>query len=199
MFRGFRKISLIDFPGQIASTIFTAGCNFSCPWCHNRELVVPEFYEKIPVIQEEDIETYLLSKKGKIGGVCITGGEPTIWGERLADFFTWCLKNGFLTKLDTNGYLPEILNNYLERGLLSFIAMDIKNIFSKYGGTVGLVSVNIENIKESVRLIKKSGVLHQFRTTLVTGLVNKEEIEALSREIGEQIVFQEYRPANQSV
>ena len=194
MFRGIQKISLIDFPGLIAATVFTAGCNFRCPWCQNRDLIVPELYEKIPEIAEEDVEAFLISKKGKISGICVSGGEPTIWGERLAGFFEWCLKNGFLTKLDTNGYLPGILKRYLSRGLLSFVAMDIKNIFSKYGKTVGLDSVDLEKIKDSIGLIRKSGIPHQFRTTLVTGIVERYEITRLSNEIGEQIVIQEYRP-----
>jgi pyruvate formate lyase activating enzyme len=193
MFRGLQKISLIDFPGQIAATVFTAGCNFRCPWCHNPDLVYPGFYDKIPPIEEEDVGTYLLSKKGKIQGVCVTGGEPTVWGERLSAFLKWCIKNGFLTKLDTNGYLPDVLKSYLKEGVLSFVAMDIKNTFGKYGKTVGLDSVDIEKIKESIGLIRKSGIDHRFRTTMVHGLVDRGEMEALSREIGEEILFQEYR------
>lgn len=193
MFRGIQKVSLIDYPGRIAATFFTAGCNFNCPWCHNRKLVVPDLYARIPEIPEDDAFNYLLSRKGLIQGVCVTGGEPALWGERLAVFFKWCKENGFLTKLDTNGYLPDILGDYIDRKLLTFIAMDIKNIFEKYALTAGLDSIDTGNIKGSIDLIAGSGIPHRFRTTLVPGLVDRQDMEAMAKEIGEEIVFQEYR------
>ena len=90
MFRGIRKVSLIDYPGMIASTLFTGGCNFNCPWCHNRGLVEPELLAQIPEIPEEEVYNYLMTRNGLIQGVCATGGEPALWGERLAAFFAWC-------------------------------------------------------------------------------------------------------------
>ncbi|MGA2142228.1 MAG: anaerobic ribonucleoside-triphosphate reductase activating protein [Brevinematales bacterium] len=195
MFRGIQKVSLIDYPGRIASTFFTAGCNFNCPWCHNRKLVFPDLYAQIPEITEDDAFNYLLSRKGLIQGVCVTGGEPSLWGERLELFFKRCKENGFLTKLDTNGYLPGALKGYLDSNFLDFVAMDIKNTFGKYARTAGLDSIDTGKINESIDLIKRSGISHQFRTTVVPGLVDREEMEALSLEIGEKIVFQEYRAA----
>ncbi len=196
MFKGIQKVSLIDFPGYIVSTLFTGGCNFNCQWCHNRILVEKDSLKKIPDILEEEIKNFLLSRKGKIEGVCITGGEPTLWGEKLAHFIKWCIENGFLVKLDTNGYLPDILESYIKRGLLDFIAMDIKNTFEKYSQTVGLPSLDIERIKKSISLIKTSGIKYQFRTTLVPKIVNKEEMEEMEDLLGEKIIFQEYVETN---
>ncbi len=193
MFRGIRKTSLIDYPSRIVSTLFTGGCNFRCSWCHNWDLVNYDSYSTIPVIEEEDVETYLLSIKGKIEGVCVSGGEPTLWGERLAVFLNWCRKKDMLTKLDTNGYLPDVLEGYFDKNLLTFVAMDIKNIFDRYGETVGMVSIDMGKIKRSIDMIRTSGVPHQFRTTLVPDLVFEDEIKKVSAEIGEVIVFQEYR------
>jgi pyruvate formate lyase activating enzyme len=193
MFRALIKFSLIDFPSRIASTLFTGGCNFRCPWCHNAELISYDSFSRLAVIEEEDVETYLLSKKEKIEGVCVSGGEPTLWGERLALFFGWCIRNGFSTKLDTNGYLPDVLEEYVKMKLLNFVAMDIKNIFSKYPETAGVKSIDVDKIKKSIEIIKSSGLPHQFRTTMVPGLVIEEEIKSLSRELGEDIVMQEYR------
>ncbi len=193
MFRGIQKTSLIDYPPYISSTLFTGGCNFRCPWCHNWDLVLPELYEKLPVIKEDEVKDYLVSKKGKIQGVCVTGGEPTLWGERLAGFFDWCRKNGFLTKLDTNGYLPDVLKGYIDRNLLDFIAMDIKNTFPKYKKTTGMTELDIKRIKKSIKIIQDSGVRHQFRTTLVPGLVEENEIKIIEEDLEEEILFQEYR------
>jgi len=193
MFKGIQKVSLIDYPGKVACTLFTAGCNFRCPWCHNRELVLPELYEKKEEIKEDAIQTFLLSRRGKIQGVCITGGEPTLWGDRLAKFLKWCKENIFSTKLDTNGYLPEVLKSYINEGLLDYIAMDIKNVFSKYPETVGMETLDLEKIRSSIEIIKNSGLPHQFRTTLVPDLVDSEEMENFARELGEAIVFQEYQ------
>ncbi|MGC8764872.1 MAG: anaerobic ribonucleoside-triphosphate reductase activating protein [Brevinematia bacterium] len=189
MFKGIQKVSLIDFPGHIATTLFTGGCNFNCQWCHNRPLVEKERLKLLPDIFEEEIKAFLTHRKGKIEGVCITGGEPTIWGERLADFMKWCKENELLVKLDTNGYLPEVLESYIKRGLVDFIAMDIKNNFDKYPMTVNVLNLNIERIKRSIEIIKTSGVKYQFRTTLIPGLVSKEEIE---KSFSEKIYFQQY-------
>lgn len=190
MFKGIQKVSLIDFPNHIATTLFTGGCNFNCFWCHNRSLVEPEKLALLPDISEDDIKSFLLSRKGKIEGVCITGGEPTIWGERLANFMQWCKSHNFLVKLDTNGYNPDILESYIKRNLLDFIAMDIKNTFDKYAETVGVKALKIERIKKSIEIIKNSGLEYQFRTTVVPNLVSKEKITEF---FGNHIKLQEYR------
>jgi pyruvate formate lyase activating enzyme len=191
MFKGIQKLSLVDFPDVIATTLFTGGCNFRCNWCYNFDLVLPERLSRIKEIPESEVKDFLLERKGKIEGVCITGGEPTIWGERLADFLNWCKKNGFLVKLDTNGYLPEVLQDYIEKKLLDFIAMDIKNTFKKYSLTCG-VEIDIKKIKDSIKIIKESSIKHQFRTTLVPELVSAEEMKSMEEFIGEKLVFQEF-------
>ncbi|MEJ5284309.1 MAG: anaerobic ribonucleoside-triphosphate reductase activating protein [Brevinematales bacterium] len=195
MFKGIQKLTLIDYPEHIATTLFTGGCNFNCFWCHNRSLVEKEKLSILPDIPEENIQSFLLSRKGKIEGVCITGGEPTIWGERLAKFMKWCKDNDFLVKLDTNGYNPDVLLSYLSKGLLDYIAMDIKNTFDKYPDTVGIKNLDIERIKKSIEIIKNSGIAHQFRTTVVTNLVEKDKLEEI---VGEKIVFQEYIPVEKA-
>ncbi len=189
MFKGIQKVSLIDYPGHIATTLFTGGCNFNCLWCHNRILVEKESLSNLPTISEEEIKSFLISRKGKIEGVCITGGEPTLWRDKLSLFMKWCKENGFLVKLDTNGYLPDVLKNYIDNKLVDFIAMDIKNTFEKYSQTVNVTDLDIERIKTSIEIIKNSGLPYQFRTTLVPNLVNRKEIEEF---FGEGIEFQEY-------
>ncbi|MCX7820676.1 MAG: anaerobic ribonucleoside-triphosphate reductase activating protein [Brevinematales bacterium] len=191
MFKGIQKVSLIDYPGYIATTLFTGGCNFDCFWCHNRSLVETDKLSLLPDVPEETIKSYLLARKGKIEGVCITGGEPTLWGKQLAEFMSWCKEHNFRVKLDTNGYLPEVLLFYIENKLLDFIAMDIKNTFDKYPETVGVNNLDIERIKKSIEIIKNSGIKHQFRSTIVPVLVEKDKLEIL---VGEKIVFQEYVP-----
>ena len=193
MFKGIQKVTLIDFPGVIAATLFTGGCNFRCPWCHNWGLVDPAVVEKSPEISEEEIEAYLRSRAGKIGGVCITGGEPTLHGKYLTPFLFRCKDFGLKVKLDTNGYEPDILKSYIERGLLDYIAMDIKNTFEKYPTTVGLPYVDIDRIERSIRIIKSSRIPHHFRTTVIPALVDPAEMRAMAEVIGEPIVLQEFR------
>ncbi len=193
MFKGIQKVSLIDYPGIICTTLFTGGCNFRCSWCHNLQLVDASILKGLPDIQEDQIKTYLAKRKGKIQGICVSGGEPTLWGGKLAGFMHWAKGNGFLVKLDTNGYNPGVLQNYIGQNLLDFIAMDIKNTFDKYRITTDIESLDISLIKKSIDIIKKSDVRHQFRTTLVPGMVLKNEMIKFSRLLGEEIVFQDYR------
>jgi pyruvate formate lyase activating enzyme len=193
MFKGIQKVSLIDFPGAVCTTLFTGGCNFRCPWCHNWELVEPNSVKSMAELPEDDLRQFLLQRKGKVEGVCVTGGEPTLWGDKLAEFMSWCRENGFLVKLDTNGYLPHVLEKYVEANLLNFIAMDIKNIFGRYPRTVDIDDLDITRIKRSIEVIRKSGVKHQFRTTVVPGLVIQDEVKHFFSYLKEEIVFQEYR------
>lgn len=193
MFKGIQKVTLVDFPGEIAATLFTAGCNFRCPWCQNWDLVVPESFEKIPDLPLNEVKDFLTKRKGKLDGVCITGGEPLLWADELIDFYSWCKKTGYKTKLDTNGYLPEVLESILDKNLLDYVAMDVKNTFEKYPKTVGVPEMDVENIKKSISILKASGVPHQFRTTVVDGLVDQSEMEALAKELRIELVFQKYR------
>ncbi|WP_413852758.1 anaerobic ribonucleoside-triphosphate reductase activating protein [Candidatus Ruminimicrobium bovinum] len=158
---GLQKFSFIDYPGKTAAIIFTQGCNFKCGYCHNPQLVYPSLFKVS--IQEEEIFAFLESRKNQLDGVVITGGEPTLQPD-LIDFITKVKDMGFLIKLDTNGSNPKVLEQIIKQKLVNFIAMDIKAPFDKYN-SVCCVPVNIENIKLSINLIKKSGINFLFRTT----------------------------------
>jgi pyruvate formate lyase activating enzyme len=150
----------------------------------------------IPDISEDEIKDFLITRKGKLGGVCITGGEPCMWKSNLAEFMRWCKAEGFKVKLDTNGSFPDVLNEYLSKGLVDYIAMDIKNSFSKYAKTVGLDSVNLDKIKLSVEIIKKSRIPHTFRTTVVPSLIEAYDLSQIEEFLGEKLILQDYRPVS---
>lgn len=193
MFKGIQKNSLVDYPGKIALTLFTGGCNFRCPWCHNLDLVLPEKNTQLPDLDEQEIRTTILKRKGFIDGVCVTGGEPTIWGDRLGDFFSWVKNEGLLVKLDTNGYNPAVVRSYLQNNLVDFIAMDIKSSERNYHKAAGLESIDFGLIRESIQLIKTGAPAYQFRTTLVPGLIKADEIPQLEKEFDINIHIQKYR------
>ncbi|OHD55136.1 MAG: anaerobic ribonucleoside-triphosphate reductase activating protein [Spirochaetes bacterium GWF1_51_8] len=193
MFKGLQKVTLIDFPGVIAATVFTGGCNFRCPWCHNWGLVDPGSVREAPDIEESEILEYLDSRAGRIGGVCVTGGEPTLHGIKLVPFFEKLKQRGLKVKLDTNGYEPEILQMYIRRGVIDYIAMDIKNTFQKYAPTAGLSGLDLTRIERSIAVIRTSGLPHTFRTTVVPGMVDRDEIGEFEQIAGETVVIQGYR------
>ena len=176
--KGLQKLTLLDFPEKIAATIFTGGCNFRCPFCHNASLVVPDrFAETIP---ERDVMEFLRSRVGRLGGVCISGGEPTLQPD-LAMFIRRVRELGFAVKLDTNGYRPDVLRSLIDEGLLDYVAMDIKNSPEKYGATVGLPEFDISPILESIDILKGSGVPFEFRTTVIRELHTEEDIRAIGQ------------------
>lgn len=177
-FGGFEKITLIDYPGKIACVVYTIGCNFRCPYCHNPELV-DETVETI--ITEEEILDFLDKRKVMIDGVVITGGEPTMHPE-LLDFMRKVKEKGFLVKLDSNGTNPAFLRKAIDENLVDYLAMDIKSPLSKYSQTVAR-PVDIDAIRESISLLISGGVDYEFRTTLIKALVSPQDIE----EIGEEI------------
>ncbi|HEB01381.1 MAG TPA: anaerobic ribonucleoside-triphosphate reductase activating protein [Candidatus Portnoybacteria bacterium] len=175
---GLQKVTLIDYPGQVAATIFTLGCNFRCGFCHNPELV--ELDRKSPfLISEEEVFKFLKSRKGLLDGVCLTGGEPTLHQDCPA-FIKKIKKLGFLVKLDTNGTNPQMLEKLISQRLIDYLAMDIKNSPEKYQETVG-TKVNLKNIQKSIELIKNSGLDYQFRTTVVPGLIDEKEIKKIGQ------------------
>lgn len=177
---GLNKTTLLDYPGHIAASVFLGGCNFRCPFCQNRELVLRP--ENQPDINREEIFAFLKKRKGILAGVCITGGEPTL-EEGLGKFIKEIKEIGYLIKLDTNGYRPEVIKNLIEKSLVDYIAMDIKNCMERYGETIGLERINVEKIKESAGLIMESGVDYEFRTTVVKELHKEEDILAIGRKI----------------
>jgi pyruvate formate lyase activating enzyme len=164
---GLQKLTLIDYPGHIAATVFTVGCNFRCPFCHNPELVSKIKYSSSNVLETEFLK-FLGTRKGKLEGVCITGGEPTIQPD-IIDFIRKIRKMGFKVKLDTNGTRPDVLRLLYAEKMLDYVAMDIKNTPEKYAKTANS-KIDVERIKLSVDLIRHSGIDYEFRTTSVPGL-----------------------------
>lgn len=175
---GLNKTTLLDYPEHVAATIFTGGCNFRCPFCYNKNLV---FTQQITPYTEEEILSFLKKRVGILTGVCITGGEPTLQKD-LPDFLARIKELGLFIKLDTNGYQPDILRLLLNKGLIDYCAMDIKNSLEKYTSTVGLSSCNLSLIRESVScLLSLTGYFpYEFRTTLVRELHTKEDMYAIS-------------------
>ncbi len=190
--RGWVKTSLIDYPGRIATVLFTGGCNFRCPYCQNAELVLHP--ESLPEINPADVFQLLRRRRGLIDGVVITGGEPTLH-EGLEDFLRKLKELGLATKLDTNGYRPEVLRQLLERELLDYVALDIKATPAKYSLAAG-VPIDLRRIEESVELLLSSGIEHEFRTTVVPGIVAPEDVEEMAKSIAgaRKCVLQQFRP-----
>lgn len=169
---GYQKTTLLDYPGHVAATIFTGGCNFRCPFCHNSDLVTCSGNFKS--VSEEEIFSFLKKRKNVLSGVCITGGEPTLQKD-LFDFIRQVRDFGYKIKLDTNGYRPKVLENLLQENLVDYIAMDIKAGGSNYSKVCGIISVDMESIKESVSIIEKSGIDYEFRTTVVKELHTEQD------------------------
>jgi len=194
---GFQKLTLIDYPGKIATTVFTLGCSFRCPFCHNPELVNLRLAHNEE--SEKEFFAFLRKRKGKLDGVCITGGEPTIQPD-LIDFIKKIKKLGFLVKLDSNGTRPDVLKKVIDAKLVDFIAMDIKNQPKKYLKTAGIVETRhassmLDRIKLSVGLIMSSGIPYEFRTTVVPGIHTEKDFEEIAKWIkgAKAYYLQEYR------
>lgn len=174
---GFEKFSLVDYDNYVTCTVFTKGCNFVCPFCHNSSLVLKEkFAENIP---EEDVFSYLKKRKGMVDAVCISGGEPTLQPD-LKEFIKKVKKMGFKVKLDSNGTKPELLKELIDEKLVDYIAMDIKNSLGKYAQTVGLNTIDLTPITKSINLLKKSNIDYEFRTTLINEFHTKNDIEKIA-------------------
>ncbi|MEI6649865.1 MAG: anaerobic ribonucleoside-triphosphate reductase activating protein [Candidatus Moraniibacteriota bacterium] len=193
---GFQKMTLIDYPGKIATTVFTVGCNFRCPFCHNPETVIPSPESLRSFVgREGEFFAFLAKRKGMLDGVCITGGEPTVQRD-IMPFIRRIKKMGFLVKLDSNGTNPEILEKIFHEGLADFVAMDIKNNPDRYSETAG-VPVDTDRIAKSVRLVMESGIDYEFRTTVVPGIHTEEDFDGIAALIrgARAYYLQEYRDA----
>ena len=175
---GLQKLTLLDFPDRTACTVFLGGCNFRCPFCHNSSLVLGAGEgENIP---EEEFFAFLKSRKSRLDGVAITGGEPLISDE--TEIFIEKIKSmGYAVKLDTNGAFPERLRRLIGKGLVDYVAMDIKNSPHKYAKTIGLPSAPLGKIEESIRILMSGKVGFEFRTTLVKGFHTEDDIETIGK------------------
>lgn len=163
--KGWIKNSFIDYPGTIATTIFTGGCNFRCPFCHNGDLVLR--YKELPSIPATSVINHLSKRKGLIDGICISGGEATLQGYELLSFLRFIKKNNIKIKLDTNGYQSQWIQTLLTEELVDYVAMDIKNTPSKYAQTTGLKICNLSEIQKSIDLIRSKAKDYEFRTTVI--------------------------------
>ena len=172
---GLQKLTLLDYPGKTACTVFAPGCNFRCPFCHNALLVTHKVEE---LISEEEFFSFLSKRQGILDGVCITGGEPTLQKD-LIPFMEKIREMGFLLKLDTNGARPDVLNDILRKDLADYVAMDIKASPDRYAGAVGIADFDTDKIKESISLLEKSGVAHEFRTTVTDELHSEEDFRKI--------------------
>ena len=176
---GFNKLTTQDFPENLACIIFTSGCNFDCPYCYNRDLVESKAAE----IKEEEIFDYLNQRKNMLDGVVISGGEPTIWND-LIPFMKRIKEYGFNIKLDTNGYRPEVLREIIDNNLVDYIAMDIKAVFNDYYKIIHK-RINTDKLIESINLIKKSKVKHEFRTTIIKGMHTTKDLDTIVKLVGD--------------
>ncbi|NLF02806.1 MAG: anaerobic ribonucleoside-triphosphate reductase activating protein [Anaerolineales bacterium] len=190
--KGWVRTSLIDFPDHIATVLFTGGCNFRCPMCYNADLVLKP--SQMPALTESEVWAFLERRRGLVTGVVITGGEPTLQRD-LAAFLTQLRERRLDIKLDTNGYAPDVLANLLDGGLLDYVALDIKAPPDKYPLLVGMNSVDVTRVERSIALLQESGIPHEFRTTVVPGMLDDDDIEAIARWVAsaERYVLQQFR------
>lgn len=172
---GFEKLSLVDYDNHTSCTLFTEGCNFRCPFCHNGPLVL----HKNPEYSDEEIFSYLIKRKNVLDAVCISGGEPTLQPD-LPEYFRRIKDLGYLTKLDTNGTNPDMLEKLLNENLVDLVAMDIKSSVSGYGKAVGIDGYVPSKVLRSIDILKSHSTPYEFRTTLVKELITDEDIEKIA-------------------
>jgi len=196
---GLQKLTLIDYPGHLACTVFLSGCNFRCPFCYSAELVLPEKIALQPKIEASDFFDFLKQRKGQLDGVVICGGEPTI-NPDLPDFCREIKKMGYKVKLDTNGSNHGLLAKMLNGRLLDYVAMDIKAPREKYSQVIGFDGASnlylLDNIQKSIDLLKKGLIDYEFRTTFVPGLHTKDDISAIAKWLkpAKRFYLQNFRP-----
>lgn len=191
--KGWVRTSLIDYPDHIATVLFTGGCNFRCPMCHNADLVARP--GELPTLPEEKMWDFLERRAGLVDGVVITGGEPTLQTD-LLPFLRRVRERGLDVKLDTNGYRPDVLAALLDAGLVDYVALDVKAPPEKYPLLAGLDDLDVTRLERSIELLRDSGLAYEFRTTVVPGLLVEEDVEEIARWIAgaERYVLQQFRP-----
>ncbi len=176
-FGGIQKLSLLDYPDRTCCTLFTLGCNFRCPFCHNSSIIQGNHFES--EISHSEVISFLKKRRGLLDGVCISGGEPLLQDD-LEDFIREIKLLGYSVKLDTNGSFPKKLKHLIENKLVDYVAMDIKNSPDRYGETIGIKDYNLEPIKESVALLLSNVVQYEFRTTVVREFHTSEDILSIA-------------------
>ena len=174
---GLQKMTLLDFPGKVACTVFLQGCNFRCPFCHNSDLLGKEGPEGMT---DRELLSFLEKRRGILDGVCITGGEPTLQPE-LENLIRAIKEMGYAVKLDTNGAKPEVLKKLSQQGLLDYVAMDIKNSPEGYGETVGVPRMDISGVEQSIKFLLEGEQPYEFRTTVVAELHNENAMESMGK------------------
>lgn len=189
---GLEKFSGVDFDGKLACTVFTVGCNFRCPFCHNSPLVI----QNDSHIEEKEFFDFLIERKDRLNGVCISGGEPTLQKD-LVNFVAKIKEIGYFVKLDTNGTNPQILQELIDKNLLDYVAMDIKNCFNAYSDIIGLKNYDLSLVKQSVQILMQNKVDYEFRTTLVREYHCLENIIELGEDIkgAKKLFLQKFKPA----
>ena len=175
---GLQKLSMVDYPGKLTATVFTGGCNFRCPFCHNALLVTR--LQESPQLDMDEVLRFLKSRKGLLDAVVLSGGEPLLQPEA-ERFLAQVREMGFSLKLDTNGCYPDALASILEQGLVDYVAMDIKNSKEKYARTVGLTRFDLAPVEESIHLIRQSGIDYEFRTTAVREFHTADDFRAIGQ------------------
>lgn len=193
---GIQPFTLLDYPDKVAAIIFTPGCNMRCRFCHNKEFVLPEEIAKIrkSFIAEKTVLNFLRSRKGKLDGVVISGGEPTVQPD-LRQFITKVRAMGFLVKLDTNGNLPDVLKNLVKDKLVDYVAMDVKTTPDRYKALVGDLA-HPDKVVESIIFLKKNRVPYEFRTTLMAGEHTPKVIKDMAELLAgaDTLYLQTFRP-----
>ncbi|MBQ8545505.1 MAG: anaerobic ribonucleoside-triphosphate reductase activating protein [Clostridia bacterium] len=179
-FSGFQKLTLLDYPGKVACTLFTSGCNLRCPFCHNASLVT--HIDNSNIYKKEEILSYLKKRTGILEGVCITGGEPLLQPE-IEDFISEVKSLGYSVKLDTNGFFPDKLIKLVEGGLIDYVAVDFKNSYEKYPVTTGIENLDISPFKKTVEFLLSDKVDFEFRTTVVEGIHETQDIVEIAKTI----------------
>ncbi|MXP77618.1 anaerobic ribonucleoside-triphosphate reductase activating protein [Lachnospiraceae bacterium WCA-9-b2] len=189
--QGLKKFSLLDYPGKMACTVFTAGCNFRCPYCYYKPLVIDT--HKNTGIPVEDVYTFLEKYQGILDGVCLTGGEPLIQ-HGVEEFLRRVKELGYAVKLETNGSFPDKLKRIVSEGLISYVAMDIKNSLESYGKTVGIEGYDVENVKKSAEFLLSNAVPYEFCTTVVLEYHQRSDFESIGKWItkAEQYYLQRF-------
>ena len=180
VFSGFQKLTLLDFPGKVACTLFTSGCNLRCPFCHNASLVT--HIDNTNIYKKEEIISYLKKRSGILEGVCISGGEPLLQSD-IEGFIKEVKDLGFLVKLDTNGFFPDKLISLVEKGLIDYVAVDFKSSYENYRVATGIENLDISPFKRTVEFLLSGKVEFEFRTTVVAGIHKTQDIVEIAKTI----------------